>query len=364
MNNNTIVGGVIALLVIGGLVFYVTKNKENVKPAEETSTSTGQEAGVGNNTTPPRQSFAPSVITNSNAILSDTTAIVGGSITPNGAFTSYWFEYGLSGDFGSKTSNQIVGSGYSAIPAPGYITGLAKNTIYHFRLVGENQHGRVAGVSYTFRTTEGNPPPVGSAPQVRTLSASGISRTTVNLNGDVDPNRASTRYWFEYGKSADLGNTSALTSVGDGDERVSASISLSSLDPATTYYFRLNAQNQFGTVNGAILNFKTLGPPAGSAPAVNTQNATDIGTTTARLRGTVDPNGLQTMYWFEYGTDSLLGSVLTRSTDRREAGSGDNATARSIDVSNLSPNTAYYFRIVAENSLGTVRGDRQTFTTR
>lgn len=161
---------------------------------------------------------------------------------------------------GSKTSNQTIGSGFVAIQAPGYITNLVKNTTYYFRLVAENQYGKVVGSQYSFKTTEGTPAPVGNAPTTKTVSASGVSRTTSNLNGEVNPNKASTQYWFEYGKTTELGNTSSFESSGDGNAKISVSISLSNLQPLTTYYFRLNAQNQFGTINGSILSFKTLGP--------------------------------------------------------------------------------------------------------
>ncbi|HEY0220719.1 MAG TPA: hypothetical protein VGC58_00670 [Candidatus Paceibacterota bacterium] len=256
--NNYLIGGVVAVLLIGGGIAYsVMKDSE---PIDTGTTKIPSEVVKDDTVTPGPKSALPIATTNSTVSPSDTTAIVNGTINPQGAFTSYWYEYGVNSNLGTKTGNQTMGSGFTAIQAPGYITNLTKNTTYYFRLVAENQHGRVAGNQFTFKTTEGSPAPVGSAPSTKTVSASGVTRTTANLNGEVNPNKNMTQYWFEYGKSPELGSVTALSAVGNGNNKLSASVSLSNLQPLTTYYFRLNAQNQFGTINGSILNFKTSGP--------------------------------------------------------------------------------------------------------
>ncbi|TSC68862.1 MAG: fibronectin type III domain-containing protein [Parcubacteria group bacterium Gr01-1014_56] len=359
MNATTaVIGGLVVLVLIGGLIFFSTGN---INPFSPTATSTPSGSTNTNQTNTPG---APIALTSGTAFPSDTAAVVSGTVTPNGAFTNYWYEFGTTASLGNKTSNQSVGSGYIPIPAPAYITGLAKDTTYYFRLVAENQFGTIAGSQQTFHTTVGTPAPVGSAPTTKTLAATGISRTTVNINGEVTPNKSSTQYWFEYGETPNLGFATALQSVGDGTALVPASLSLSNLAPATTHYFRLNAQNQFGTVNGAILNFKTLGPPLSVAPVVTTQIASPVATTTATLRGTVHPYGTQTTYWFEYSTDSLLGAVLMKTTPQRSAGAGTNTVSVEANISALKSKTTYYYRTVAQNAAGTVRGEDESFTTK
>jgi len=244
---------VIALIiVVGGLVYVVKKDNSS-----ETTVPT-QEAGDNTNTTTSPQATLPVAITSSSMSISDNGAIVSGTVTPNGAFTTYWYEYGGTSNLGSKTANQTIGSGFVAIQAPGYIVDLVKNTTYYFRLVAENQYGKTAGNQLTFKTTtNGIPSPVGALPTAKTISASTISKTSADINGEVTPNKATTQYWFEYGKTTELGSLTAFSGIGDGSVKVPVSISLSDLLPKTTYYFRLNAQNQFGTINGSILNFKT-----------------------------------------------------------------------------------------------------------
>ncbi len=362
MKTSAIVITVLVLLLIGGGIIYslngmgdsgnATTTPEVITPTPTPAPQAQQQAG------------APQAVTSSAVSPSDTTAIVNGAVNPMGAFTSYSYEYGTTDTFGKKTANQTVGSGFVEIQAPGYITGLVKNTTYYARLVAENQYGKVSGNTVTFKTTEGNPAPQGSSPSSKTTAATGISRTTGNLNGEVTPNKNPSIYWFEYGKTAELGSVSAFTSAGDGTAKVPVSISLSDLDPQTTYYFRVNAQNQFGTTNGSILNFKTQGPAAATAPKVTSQNPTAISSSTAVLHGVVNPNAAETQYWFEYSTDTLLGSVLLNSTPEVTLASGANNVSVTANLSNLAPKTKYYMRLVAENSLGTVRGDEITFTTK
>ena len=364
MNKNFAIFGLVLLLLVGGSLIYVMGRTVPISDNELPAPSDTSNNTNNTNTTTKQEAGSPNVITNSSVSPSDTTAIVNGTVNPKGAFTSYWYEYGNTSNLGSKTGNQTIGSGFVAIQAPGYITELVKNTTYYFRLVAENQYGRVTGSQFTFKTTEGNPPPVGNAPTTKTLAANGVSRTTANLRGEVTPNKAETQYWFEYGKTTQLGNTSAFSGAGSGNAKVPVSISLSDLEPLTTYYFRLNAQNQFGTINGSILNFKTLGPSASRAPSVTTGSATPIGKTDAVLHGTVTPNFSETKYWFEYSVDSIIGSILVQTTDPVSVGAGGNVVPVDKSISDLQPNTTYYFRIIGQNNLGTARGEEHTFKTK
>lgn len=357
-----VVGVIITILLIGVLIFSAS-SKVATTPDDLTSTPG---TPINTDSSQVKKPATPLVTTSASVVSSDTTAALTGTVIPNGTFTSYWYEYDVSSDIGNKVQSpsQTVGSGFASIPAPSYITGLVKNTTYYFRLVAFNRYGRTAGTQYSFRTTEGNPPPVGSIPTVKTLAGSGISRTTADVVGEVTPNMASTQYWFEFGQTTYLGNITSLESIGNGTVKVSASKSLSNLSPSTVYYYRINAQNQFGTVNGVILNFKTLGPPGAVAPVVTTRSATNLSSSTAIFRGTVNPNGAETTYWFEYSTDSLLGSALLRSTERKSVGTGSNTTSVETNVLGLSSKTNYYFRLVAQNNFGTFRGERMTFKTR
>ncbi len=269
MNKNaTILVVILGLLAVGGVIYYASQTPAPVNTTIINPPATNTPSETVNNTynttvTPApvyNNAGVPTVITNSISYPTDTTVVVNGSVNPNGALASYWYEYGTSSNLGKQTTVGIVGSGFVTIGAPGYITGLAKDTTYYYRLVAENQYGRVSGNTYIFKTQTSPSPVIGGLPSAKTLSSTNVSRTSSTLNGQVSPNKSFTQYWFEYGTTTSFGNITSISSAGDGSSALAVSASLSDLKPLTTYYFRLNAQNQFGTVNGSTLNFKTTGP--------------------------------------------------------------------------------------------------------
>ncbi len=143
-----IIGGIIILALIGWGLYAVVNNSGNMATSTPSTTQTATVTQPAN--TPVVQTAGvPVVVTHSTVSATDNTAILNGTITPNGAFTTYWYEYGLSVNLGSKTNAQTVGSGFVSIQAPGYITGLSANTTYYFRLVGQNQYGTVSGTPTT-----------------------------------------------------------------------------------------------------------------------------------------------------------------------------------------------------------------------
>jgi len=364
MNKNILIGLlVVAVLVVGGILITNMNNPDSNPPV---ATSTPSGATSTEPIPPPvqvRQAGAPLVATQSNATPSNSTVVLSGTVTPNGAQTSYWFEYGRLNVSEARTVSQAVGSGFIQINAPAYVTGLSANTTYSFRLVAQNAFGIVSGATYSFATNS-NPPPQGTIPTTRTSAATDIARTGANLNGSVDPNGAQTSYWFEYGESADLGDASSFQSAGTGTASVNALATITNLKPLTKYFFRLNAQNQFGTVNGSIMNFTTAGPAAPGAPVATTNAASAIASTSVSLNGRVNPNGDITTYWFEYSKDSLLGSILGSTTRTQATGSGTVSVAVSGTASDLQSNTKYFYRLAASNSYGTTYGSIATFQTK
>ncbi len=363
MNKNLVPGlAIVAILLVGGFaLFTMTKAPATVPTPVPTPNPVPVPTPNPIPVPVPPSPGAPTVNTNATAVPSSSTVVVTGNVTPSGALTTYWYEYGKTTALGTRTTAQSVGSGYTSIYAPTYITGLSGSTTYYFRLSAQNRFGTVNGATYSF-TTNTNPPPQGSAPTTRTVAATSVTRTTVNLNGTVDPNRAEATYWFEYGETSDLGSVTALQSAGSGDAASNVSVSLSDLKPLTKYFFRLNAQNQFGTVNGSILNFTTSGPAAPGEPSADTRAASNITTTAATLNGSINPNGAETTYWFEYSEDSLLGSIVSTSTPSSKV-NGSVATSVSTNVTGLTRNTKYFYRVVAQNQYGTMRGDIMSFRT-
>jgi hypothetical protein len=97
------------------------------------------------------------------------------------------------------------------------------------------------------------------------------------------------------------------------------------------------------------------------APALGPVSATNVQGVSALLKGGVDPGGLPTTYYFEYGTQASFVGAAKTSTIAVDAGS-DLHPAR-VGVSGLAPSTTYHYRLVAANSAGTSTGAAAAFTT-
>jgi hypothetical protein len=268
MSKNAIIWILVIVIVLGCGYYLFTsgQNTSNTNQPYTTNqnplptTSNTNPSVTTNTTVPPLTLSSPTLETNSNFSVSSGGASVTGMVTPNGLPTTYWFEYGTTSVLGSRTVSQSIGSGFSPISSPLFITGLNANTTYYYRLVASNNLGATSGTIYSFKTNS-NPTPKPATPTSRTNSATNIAQTSVSLNGQVNPNGFQTNYWFEYGKDNKLGSTTSITSVNDNNISLTSLVNVSNpvtgLEAGTKYYFRLNAQNQFGTVNGTTLSFTT-----------------------------------------------------------------------------------------------------------
>jgi len=81
------------------------------------------------------------------------SALLSGSVTPNGLATSYYFEFGTTADYGQQTPPQSAGSGTGAVSVTATLSGLAADTTYHYRLVAAGPAGALSiGADRTFTT--------------------------------------------------------------------------------------------------------------------------------------------------------------------------------------------------------------------
>lgn len=112
----------------------------------------------------------------------------------------------------------------------------------------------------------------GQSAQAQTLYTTTTNSTPSSygavLHGSVNPDGYTTTVWFEYSTYPDLGfaNQTPHEIIGSAPYQVPYSYSIQGLQPSTTYYFRLVANNGYETMKGNISSFMT----AYQAP-VNTQ---------------------------------------------------------------------------------------------
>ncbi len=98
-----------------------------------------------------------------------------------------------------------------------------------------------------------------------------------------------------------------------------------------------------------------------SPPTATTEAATAVGYEQATLKGTVNPEGSETSYWFEYGTTTAYGTKIPVLPE--SVGSGTANVAVSQIVTGLSKSTEYHFRVVAKSEVDTTNGGDKMFTT-
>jgi hypothetical protein len=94
----------------------------------------------------------PTVSTGSPAHVSYDSATLQGSVTPNGANTSYYFQYGLTATYGGQTTIADAGAGTGKVAVSLPVTGLEPLTVYHYRLVAVNSAGATIGKDRTLLT--------------------------------------------------------------------------------------------------------------------------------------------------------------------------------------------------------------------
>ncbi len=189
--------------------------------------------------------------------------------------------------------------------------------------------------------------------------AGNVLPTSATLAATLDPEGHETTYHFDYGTTEGYGLLTPTGNLAAGfyDETVEAS--LSGLLPATTYHFRLAAEDSEGHVaDGPDQTFTTL-------PAVQIENesATDVSAQAATFEADLNPLGVPAEWWVEYGSNAGYGS----STAKAGLGAASSPLPVSIRVSGLGPGSEYHYRFVArdvrEGVTYEVHGEDRTLTT-
>ena len=278
----------------------------------------------------------------------DYTNLVGELKTLGGAPSAeVWFKWGENSSCEQETKHyNWTSAGTFSIGLPQ----LSPNTTYYFRAVAKSGDGIDYGEIKSFITEKR------SLPAVSTISASPeFSRvnkaTLLGELGDLDD--VSGEVWFKWGETSSLEyETTHYTksSIGTFMETIT------DLIPYTTYYFRAVARNSRGISYGEKKSFETTG----GKPVIKTNPPTNIQSHQATLSGTIIHTGIHTSakVWFKWGEDVFC----RHETPQSKTGTGE---IFQKTITELSPNTTYYFRFIAENHInGSTWGKIKSFTTK
>jgi hypothetical protein len=202
-------------------------------------------------------------------------------------------------------------------------------------------------------------PPPGPVVVEGSEAADEVEPTTTTLQAVVNPEGPeATSYHFEYGTTTAYGSSTGEQPLSGGPfEDQSANAALVGLQPNTTYHFRVVVTNTASqTTFGSDATFTTL-----PAVGIESESVSQVTATSARLATTLNPHGVATEFHFEYGETTAYGTTVP--IPDADAGSGTRPASFAELIEGLSPGTTYHYRVVANNSLGTVQGPDRQFTT-
>jgi hypothetical protein len=203
-------------------------------------------------------------------------------------------------------------------------------------------------------------------PDATTSPVSNVKVESATLNGTVDPDEVGAATCrFEWGTSESFGREAGCEpeTVANGGSAVAVHAGLSGLQPDTTYYYRLRASNANGTNPGETSPVQSFTTPG---PGILEESASLVTPVSATLNATIDPNGVLTTYYFEYGPSASYGTTVPVPPGA-EVGSGDSGVGVDVPLQGLAVDTTYHYRAVAVSEFEgrplTVDGPDQTFTT-
>jgi hypothetical protein len=206
-----------------------------------------------------------------------------------------------------------------------------------------------------------------SAPGEVVTEPAETTATGVKLRGRLNPGGLPTTYYFEYGRPGwgECSNCTMKTAVegplsGASEQEVPA-VEVTGLVPDRRYNYLLVATNADGTQEGTVVDF-TTGATGELPREVQTEPAEAI-PGGARLKGKLNPGGLPTTYYYEYGRAGCSeGPGCVKKTAVAGLLNGDTQQELpAVEVTGLGPGH-YWDGLVASNADGTVEGEPVNFT--
>jgi hypothetical protein len=232
---------------------------------------------------------APTASTGGSAHVAYSSAVVYGTVNPQGEQTTYVFQYGTTRGYGLQTPLAPVGAGTSGVHVSQTLSGLAPLSTYYYRILASNGSGAKAGAGGTFKTTAvplslsiaGAPNPVtfGDAFFIDgTLSGTGAADHAIELQanpfpytggfraiGNAELTNATGGFSFPY---LGLLENAQLRVVTIGKPKVSSGVLQENVAVQVSLHVRATRRHGFarlyGTVSpaepGALVGFQLLRP--------------------------------------------------------------------------------------------------------
>ena len=206
------------------------------------------------------------------------------------------------------------------------------------------------GIYYFVTQTETTPPPEitedYTSPSIQNVRSSAITETSATIKWETDEPATSK---VNYGQTMEYG----LTAQSDTNLSTSHSVTLTGLDPNTTYYFEAISADAAGneaTQNGQVI---TAAKADETPPTISGINATTTESSATITWLTDETATSQVNYWTTETSDTLTPLDTTLSTNH------------SVTLTGLDDSTTYYYQAISKDSSGNVATSaNQTFETK
>lgn len=338
-----------------------------VVTTDGTTASTDTTATDSMATTTPEETVMPEADSTPPEIVSVSAV----SLEPTGA-TIMWttdelascsLEYGRTVQYGSATAFDAQSMEHVAMLAD-----LAPETSYHYRITCEDAAGnRGTTGDYTFTTSAEPVVADEQAPSVTEINVSNITTSAATIDVRVDE---LSQAYVEYGKTVSYGTKTPLS-----DEfSESHHFQLSDLAADTVYHFRVVVNDESGNtamtpdetfateaspeeaatttepVAEPVPNASTSTPPVSTLAVSNVETAS-VGTSTARITWSTNREADGRV---EYGTTNAYSA---------QSPIGSVSLSHEVRLTNLAPDTLYYYQVVSTAGGASARSGSHEFTT-
>jgi hypothetical protein len=244
-----------------------------------------------------------------------------------------------------STDTSYAKSATSSTPVTAHsltLSGLTPGTTYHYIVKSTDAAGNLATSGDQTFTTKAQTPPqfVANSIQATTTSTAATITWSTTVASDSQVNYGTTS---SYGSSSLLNSTAVLNH----------SVSLSGLQPSTTYHFQVLSRDPTTNLlaSSGDYTFATAAPP--DVPPVISAIQASVTTTTATITWTTDKPGDTQV---DYGTTASYGTTTTLNQTL--------ATSHTVTLTGLQPNTVYHFDVKSRDAAKSLTtSSDQTFTT-
>ena len=229
------------------------------------------------------------------------------------------------------------------------MTNLVPNTKYYVRAYATTDITTTYSEQVTFSTVNGLP--------VVTTGTPTTTATTITANGDVTDNGGYnvTERGFCY-STTNSEPTILDPKVANGSGKGAFSITISELQPSTTYYIRAYATNSIGTAYGDVVSIMTK---SGMATVI-TGAISNVKALTATGDVSVSDAGGALLLSCGICWSTIPNPTVT---DNKSAGGNQLNTQYACNMTSLTPNTTYYVRAYAITDIATAYGEEVSYKT-